>query len=111
LGLAYENLDGATRAFMIEEIAIDERAETLYRSPWLTQGGQGDWAEILRDAATNGSDDTLAAQLRLRNRIVARAQRRKPNSHAMTWQSRNRRRNSSAGSIPRQKFSSSTPRV
>jgi hypothetical protein len=85
LGLNYENLDGVTRAFMIEEIAIDERAETLYRSPWLTQGGQGDWAEILREAATSGSDDTLAAQLRLRNRIATRAQRRKPNSHVMTW--------------------------
>lgn len=85
MGLNYENLDAETRRFMLEEIAIDEQAETLYRSPWLTQGGQGDWAEILREAAASGTDDTLAAQLRLRNRIVTRAQRRKPNSQSMTW--------------------------
>src|SRR5882757_7993565 len=70
---------------MLEEIERDELAETLYRSPWLTQGGQGDWAEILKEAAANGTHDTLAAQLRLRGRIVARAQRRKPNSQQMTW--------------------------
>jgi hypothetical protein len=85
MGLRYEDLTPETRRFMLEEIQRDDLAETLYRSPWLTQGGQGDWAGILRDAATNGTDDTLAAQLRLRGRIAARAQRRKPNSPQMTW--------------------------
>jgi hypothetical protein len=85
MGLRYEDLTPETRRFMLEEIQRDDLAETLYRSPWLTQGGQGDWAEILREAATNGTHDTLAAQLRLRGRIVARAQRRKPNSPQMTW--------------------------
>jgi hypothetical protein len=85
MGLRYEDLTAETRHFMLEEIQQDEDAETLYRSPWLTQGGQGDWAEILREAATNGTDDTLAAELRLRGRIVTRAQRRKPHSRQMTW--------------------------
>jgi hypothetical protein len=79
VGLRYEDLTSETRRFMLEEIQRDEEAETLYRSSWLTQGGQGDWAEILKEAAANGSDDTLAAQLRIRGRIVTRAQRRKPN--------------------------------
>ena len=85
MGLRYEDLTEETRRFMLEEIQRDENAETLYRSPWLTQGGQGDWAEILKEAAANGTDDTLAAQLRLRGRIVTRAQRRKPNSYQMVW--------------------------
>jgi len=84
MGLRYEDLTPETRHFMLEEIQRDEDAETLYRSPWLTQGGQGDWAEILKQAAANGTDDTLAVQLRLRGRIVTRAQRRKPNSYQMT---------------------------
>ena len=65
MGLRYEDLTPETRRFMLEEIQRDEDAETLYRSPWLTQGGQGDWAEILKEAAANGTDDTLASQLRL----------------------------------------------
>ena len=85
MGLRYEDLTPETRRFMIEEIERDELAETLYRSTWLTQGGQGDWAELLKEAALNGTDESLAAQLRLRGRIVARAQRRKPNSYQMTW--------------------------
>jgi hypothetical protein len=85
VGLRYEELTSETRRFMLEEIQQDEDTETLYRSPWLTQGGQGDWAEILREAATSGTDDTLAGALRLRGRIVVRAQRRKPNSQQMTW--------------------------
>lgn len=85
MGLRYDDLTSETRHFMLEEIQLDEDAETLYRSPWLTQGGQGDWAEILKEAATNGTDDSLAAELRLRGRIVTKAQRRKPRSQQMTW--------------------------
>src|SRR5260370_34439180 len=85
MGLRYEDLTPETRRFMLEEIQRDEDAETLYRSPWLTQGGQGDWTEILKGAAKNGTDDTLSAQLRLRGRIIGRAQRRLPNSQRMTW--------------------------
>jgi hypothetical protein len=61
MGLRYENLDETTRGFMLKEIDIDDRADTLYRSPWLSQGGQGDWADLLKDAAKTGNDDTLAA--------------------------------------------------
>lgn len=85
MGLIYENLDAETRRFMLEEIQIDIQAETLYRSTWLSQGGQGDWADLLLDAARSGSDDTLAAELRQSGRIVARAQRRKPRSQQMVW--------------------------
>lgn len=84
MGLAFANLDGETRKWMIEEIAFDAKADTLYRSPWLTQGGQGDWEELLRDAAANGNDDTLAAQLRLSGRIAHTAQRRKPKTYGYT---------------------------
>lgn len=84
MGLRYENLDETTRGFMLKEIDIDDRADTLYRSPWLSQGGQGDWADLLKDAAKTGNDDTLAAALRQGGRIVSHSMRRLPNSGRMT---------------------------
>ena len=84
MGLAYEDLDDETRRFMIEEIGMDEHSDTLYRSPWLTQGGQGNWADILREAARNGNDDTLAAYLRSSGSIVATAVRAKAKGFGST---------------------------
>jgi hypothetical protein len=80
--LNYQNLDARTRALMVEEIDMDVAAGTLYLSPWLTEQGKLDWAQMLRDAATRGSDATLATQIP--GRIVRTAMRRKPNSAEMT---------------------------
>lgn len=58
--LNYLNLDARTRGFMLAEIEMDIAADTLYRSPWLTDQGTADWAEMMREAARDGSDATLA---------------------------------------------------
>jgi hypothetical protein len=76
LGLQYENLDGATRKFMLEEIDMDIWSDVIYRSPYLTQRGQGNWPDHLRDAAANGNDDSLAASVK--GQFNQTTQRRKP---------------------------------
>jgi hypothetical protein len=57
MALRYEHLDDVTRALMIEEIQIDEAADRLYRSSYLSQSGQGNWADMLLEAARQGTDD------------------------------------------------------
>ena len=78
LGLHYEDLNDETRRFMVEEIEMDASGEKLYLSPWLSQTGQGDWSEILIEAAQTGTDDTLANSIRQRGRLNRTAQRRRP---------------------------------
>ena len=63
MGLKFENLTGEVRAFMIEEIKMDVQSDKIYRSSYLTQRAQGNWPDMLIAAATNGNDDTLAAEL------------------------------------------------
>jgi len=77
-GLRYENLDAETRRYMREEIELDIQKDNVYRSSYLSQTGQGDWCEILIEAATSGTNDTLARELRNRGRLNRTAQRRKP---------------------------------
>jgi hypothetical protein len=48
---------------MVEEIELDVGNGTLYLSPWLTVVGRDAWATLLRTAAQNGSDATLAAEI------------------------------------------------
>ena len=78
MGLRFEDLDDQTRRFMVEEIEMDAKADRLYLSPWLSQTGQGDWSEILVEAARSGNDDTLASSIRLRGRLNRTAQRKAP---------------------------------
>jgi hypothetical protein len=84
MGLKFQNLDQKTRGYLLEEIEIDTRRDALYLSPWLTQKGQGDWADHLREAAANGSDDTLGRALRESRLINATAVRRKPDGYGYT---------------------------
>lgn len=76
MGLAYENLDETTRQLMLKEIKLD--GDTLYRSSYLNATGQELWPELLRDAASNGSDDALAAALRENRCFKDRVERNKP---------------------------------
>jgi hypothetical protein len=75
VGLNFENLDVA-RAFMIEEIDMDVKSEKIYLSTYLTQSGQGHWPDLLRAAAQNGNDDSLAASVS--GLLNGRIQKRKP---------------------------------
>jgi hypothetical protein len=78
MGLRYENLDGDTRQYMVEEVDMDTKQDELYLSSFLSQAGQGDWSLILRDAAVSGSDDTLAGELATRGRLNTFYMKRKP---------------------------------
>ncbi|WP_315806902.1 MULTISPECIES: hypothetical protein [unclassified Bradyrhizobium] len=84
MGLAYANLDSETRKYMVEEIDSAIADKSIYLSPWLSPQGLQDWPGLLRAAAANGSDDTLAAALRQNGRLNVMAQRRKPKSTEMT---------------------------
>lgn len=76
--LNYMNLDARTRQFMREEVIADINAGTLYLSSRLSAKGAQDWPGLLRDAATSGSDATLAAELRLHGRLNQTEERKKP---------------------------------
>lgn len=78
MGLKFEDLIEAVRLFIIEEIDMDANSEKIHLSAWLTQGGQGNWADTLRDAARSGNDDTLASEIRVASMLVRKIQRRKP---------------------------------
>jgi len=64
MGLKYENLDEETRGYMVEEILADTASDRIYRSPYLTQQAQGQWPDMLIEAAGSGNDDSLAAAIR-----------------------------------------------
>jgi hypothetical protein len=83
MGLAFRNLDAETRKYMAEEIAIDVGADTIYRSPWLTDAGKTEWSKLILAAAANGSDDTLARSLQTGGYIRRTAERKKPKSQEM----------------------------
>lgn len=85
VGLAYANLTPAVRNLMLEEIELAISDGSIYLSPWLSTQGLADWANLLRDAAKSGTDDTLANQLRLNGRINTTAQRRKPKGGFTTY--------------------------
>jgi hypothetical protein len=76
VGLHYEDLTSETRRFMLEEIDMDIESDVIYRSPYLTQRGKGNWPDHLRDAAANGNDDSLAASVK--GQFNQTTQRRKP---------------------------------
>jgi hypothetical protein len=82
--LRYENLDGPTRSFMVEEIDRDVAAGTLYLSAWLTDTGRTLWPQLLRDAASSHDDEWLADQLRGRGLIKASTQVRTPSGGMAT---------------------------
>lgn len=75
MGLNFEDLEAA-RKFMLEEIEMDVQSEKIYLSSYLTQSGQGNWSDLLRAAALNGNDDSLA--ISVRGMFSSRIQKRKP---------------------------------
>jgi len=76
MGLTYQNLDGETRRLMLDEINMD--GDALYRSNYLNEIGQERWPELLRNAAVDGSDDSLASALREGHCFKQKTERRKP---------------------------------
>jgi len=62
----YKHLDDRTREFMLAEIEHDVANGTLFLSDNLSDRGRAEYPDLLRAAARNGSDDTLAAEIRPR---------------------------------------------
>jgi hypothetical protein len=82
VGLKHEDLDEVTRGYMLEEITYDLERDKIYYSTYLTQSGQGNWLDYLREAAEQGNDDTLAAVM-IRNRSFNAKTLRKHSSGKM----------------------------
>lgn len=78
MGLAYENLDAETRRYMVDEIDMDIAAGNMYISNFLNASGKTRWSVILRNAAENGSDDTLAQTLVDEQCLADKYEKKKP---------------------------------
>lgn len=76
-----------TRRFMLEEIEFDVARSNLYISPRLSASGAREYPDLLREAARNGTEASLAAELRTsRGRMNTTEQRRKPKGGFTTAQ-------------------------
>ena len=78
MALHFENLDGGTRALMLEEIAMDVAAGTIYISNYLSEIGAINWPGYLRLAAESGSDSTLENTLGNNHCFKQQVERKKP---------------------------------
>ena len=57
------HLDERTRQFMLTELDADVAAESLYRSPQLSETGLGHHQRLLRVAIQNGTEESFAEAL------------------------------------------------
>lgn len=78
MGLSYRDLDDATRLLMVEEIDADIADGTIYLSRFLSPAGVDAWPVISRQAAANGTDDSLAMELGSLGRLNTHYEKRKP---------------------------------
>jgi len=86
VALNLANLDSSTRSFMLDEIVHDIAAGNLYYSPRLSPVGRPLYPELLRNAVRSGTDDSLAAELRVSGRLNPTEERRKPKGGTTTAQ-------------------------
>lgn len=75
MALKLENLDKRTRKFMLDELEYDLLGNSLYISPRLSERGQKDYVELLREAINTGDDSSFAANLGSLGRINLYEQR------------------------------------
>lgn len=66
------DLNGATRAVMIDELEADIEAGTLFVSRRLNGRGVSRWSRILVDAIRDGDSDSLASCIRTEGLLVDR---------------------------------------
>ncbi len=64
MGLEYRDLDERTRTLMLDEIDRDSAGGSLYLSDNLTTEGKTEYPDLLRAAAREGNDETLAGEIR-----------------------------------------------
>jgi hypothetical protein len=75
---SFFHLDGQTRPFILDEIAIDVAANRLYLSDRLNEIGRKNYLAYLRQAAELYDEVWLAQQLRLNECFNSTLQRRNP---------------------------------
>jgi len=63
MSLQLANLETCTRQFMLDELEADLAAGTLYRSPQLSEPGERQYLDLLREALTTGTDVSFAQAL------------------------------------------------
>jgi hypothetical protein len=78
MSLYYVNLDDRTRRLMLDEVEYDIARNQLHISPLLSGQGQRDYVNLLKEAIQNGTDETLAQELKAHRRITRTLPRRKP---------------------------------
>lgn len=78
MGIFYKNLDGECRQFMLEELKKDVLEGTLYIGSYLNETGIRNWAAILEEAIQNHDDVWLENELRTRNYMKDKTERKKP---------------------------------
>jgi hypothetical protein len=66
MALQYRNLEERTRKLMLAEIELDVAAGTLFLSDNLNPKGRLEYPDLIRTAAREGTDATLAEQIRSR---------------------------------------------
>ena len=69
MALTLSDLDERTREFMLEELEADLARRCLYISPYLTEDGRAAYARALREAIRNGTEESLATELRTPGRM------------------------------------------
>lgn len=77
MALQYENLDVSTRSYMLSEVDLDISRDNIYMSPRLNELGEQNYVSLLKEAIIHHSDAWLAQQLRSRNYMKEREQRKK----------------------------------
>lgn len=77
MALNYENLDETTRSYMLSEVELDISRDNVYMSPRLNELGEQNYVSLLKEAITYHNDAWLAQQLRSRNYMKDREQRKK----------------------------------
>jgi|GEM_PF-289464 len=80
----FRNLDERTRSLMLDEIRSDAIQDRLYQSPRLSEAGRQRYPNILIQAITEGSDATLATDLRVPGMMNETEIRKKPSGGVTT---------------------------
>ena len=77
VGISYESLDADVRKCMLGELQRDIANGSLYMGKRLTEEGRDQWPDLLREAIANHDDNWLANELRTRQLVKAREERRR----------------------------------
>lgn len=65
MAMSFEELDTVTRGYMLQEFEAEQSTNNPYRGRVLSASGTSAWAGLMREAITNGNDDTLIASLQI----------------------------------------------